>query len=141
MAEITLSNDIVQYIAVASKHIKTSIIDCLETDDKLVFVVGKGQLGVAIGSNAKNLDKLRNLFKKNIRFVEFDKDEKKFIYNLFRPYKINNVNFEGNDDAHVARVEVDSRDKSRIIGKGGKNIELIRKLAQRHHSIKDVQIV
>ena len=31
-------------------------------------------------------------------------------------------------------------DKSKLIGKGGRNIDMIRKLASRHHSIKDVQI-
>ena len=140
MTDIMLSNENMQYINMATNVLKTDILDCMITDDKLVFIVKKGQLGAAIGIKAKNLEKLRGLFKKNIKFVEFDVDKEKFIINLFKPYKINNVTLEGDDDSIVAKVEVDVSDKSKIIGKGGKNIDIIRKLAHRHHSIKDVQI-
>ena len=62
MAEITLSNETVQYINLASKHTGASIRDCVVEDDRVVFVVEKGQLGIAIGSKAKNLEKLRISF-------------------------------------------------------------------------------
>ena len=140
MTDIMLSNETMQYINMASSVTKTDILDCMITDDKLIFIVKKGQLGAAIGIKAKNLERLRNLFKKNIKFVEFDEDKERFIINLFKPYKINNVILEGEDDSAVIKVEVDVGDKSKIIGKGGRNIDIIRKLAQRHHSIKDVQI-
>ena len=140
MTDIMLSNENMQYINMATNVTKTDILDCMITDDKLVFIVKKGQLGAAIGIKAKNLEKLRGLFKKNIKFVEFDEDKEKFIINLFKPYKINNVTLEGDDNSIVVKVEVEVSDKSKIIGKGGKNIDIIRKLAHRHHSIKDVQI-
>jgi N utilization substance protein A len=110
------------------------------TEDKLIFIVKKGQLGIAIGSKAKNLEKLRRLFKKNIKFVEFDEDKERFILNLCKPYKINKITLDGSGESIVAKVEVVTSDKSKIIGRGGRNIDIIRKLAHRHHSIKDVQI-
>jgi len=142
MAEITFSNETVQYINMASKYSKASIKDCLVEDDRIIFVVEKGQLGIAIGSKAKNLEKLRTLFKKNIKFVEFDDDKERFIRNLCKPYQISNIITEGDENSSMVRVriEVSPRDKSKLIGKGGRNINMIRKLAQRHHPIKDVQI-
>ncbi len=141
MAEIILSNETVQCINLASKYSGAGIRDCIVEDDRVVFIVEKGQLGIAIGSKAKNLEKLRLLFKKNVKFVEFDDDKTRFVMNLCKPYDIKKVSFEGNDEASVARVEVNPKDKSKLIGKGGRNINLIRKMAQRHHQIKDVQIV
>lgn len=141
MVEITLSNDTVQYINLATKHSGASIRDCVIEDDRVVFVVEKGQLGVAIGSKARNLEKLRTLLKKNVKFVEFDTDKEKFIQNLCKPYKINKITIEGDDQASIVRIEANPRDKSKLIGKSGRNITMIRRLAQRHHSIKDVQIV
>jgi N utilization substance protein A len=142
MAEITFSNETVQYISVASKYSGAIIKDCVMEDDRIVFVVEKGHLGVAIGSKAKNLEKLRVLFKKNVKFVEFDDDKERFVRNLCKPYMVGNIVIEEDAEGEaVARVEVSPRDKSKLIGKDGRNINIIRKLAARHHPIKDVQIV
>jgi len=140
MTEIMISNEVMQYINLASKVTKTDILDCMITDNKLIFIVRKGFLGVAIGLKAKNIEKLKILFKKNIKFVEFDEDKQKFLLNLCKPYKIKQITIEGEKDSSVAKLEVDITDKSKIIGRGGKNIEIIRDLAKRHHGIRDVQI-
>ena len=140
MTDILFSNENMQYINIASKTTNTDIIDCNIAEDTLVFIVKKGQLGAAIGRKAKNLEKLRSMFKKNIKFVEYNEDKEKFVLNLCKPYKVKSINLENDGDSIVAKVQVELSDKSKIIGKGGRNIELIRKLAKRHHSIKDVQI-
>ena len=140
MTDILLSNEDMQYISMANKVTKTDIVDCISKEDKIIFIVKKGQLGAAIGIKAKNLDKLRGLFKKTIKFVEFDSDKQRFIINLFKPYKINSVTLDGDNNTAIAKVEVNVGDKSKIIGKDGRNIEIIRNLARRHHGIKDVQI-
>ena len=140
MTDILLSNQDMQFITMASNITKTHIMDCINLEDRIIFIVQKGQLGAAIGIKAKNLERLRSLFKKIIKFVEFDDNKEAFIINLFKPYKITNITLEGEDDSLVAKVEVNISDKSKIIGKGGRNIEIIRNLARRHHAIKDVQI-
>ena len=140
MTDIMISNEDIQFINMASKVTKTDILDCMVLDDLVVLIVRKGQLGIAIGYKAKNLERLRDLFKKSIKFVEFDENKERFILNLCKPYKINNITLDGSGDSIVAKVEVATSDKSKIIGRGGRNIDIIRKLAHRHHSIKDVQI-
>lgn len=141
MTEITLSNDTVQFINLASKTTGAGIRDCVVEDDLIVFVVEKGQLGIAIGSKAKNLEKLRYLLKKTVKFVEYNDDPKIFVQNLCKPYQLTGVSFEGEGDNTVAKIEVNARDKSKLIGKGGRNINMIRKLAHRHHPIRDIQVV
>ncbi len=141
MSEITLSNETVQYMRLASKHTKAHILDCIVEEDRVTFVVEKGHLGSAIGIKAKNLGKLRGLLKKNVKFVEFDEDKERFIKNLCKPYSLTNITLEEDrSGAIVAKVEVEPREKSKLIGKSGRNINIIRQLAQRHHGIKDVQI-
>jgi N utilization substance protein A len=141
MTEIVLSNETVQFINLASKYSGANILDCVVEDDRVIFIVEKGQLGIAIGSKAKNLEKLRMLFKKIVKFVEFDDDKTRFVENLCKPYNVTKVSFEENDGTSVARIEVNPRDKSKLIGKGGRNINMIRKMAKRHHQIRDVQII
>jgi N utilization substance protein A len=140
MTDISLSTDIMQYINSASQIIHVDIIDCLLIEDKLVFVVRKGQLGAAIGKKAKNLERLRSLFKKTIKFVEEDQDKLQFIRNLCKPYEVKEITVSGTEEAPVVRITVPPSEKSKVIGKNGQNIDIIRKLAQRHHNFKDVQI-
>ncbi len=140
MTDILLSNESMQYINMAANILKIDILDCIVSEGRLIFIVKKGHLGIAIGIKGKNLEKLRNLFKKNIKFVELDNNKEKFIQNLCRPYKVNNISIEGSGDSTVVKIQANTSDKSKLIGKGGSNIDIIRKLAHRHHSIKDVQI-
>lgn len=140
MTDILFSNENMQYITMVNKITKADILDCVISDNKLIFIVHQGQLGIAIGVKAKNLEKLRNLFKKSIKFIEYNDDKETFIKNLCKPYKIKNLTLEGEGENIVAKIEVEVSDKSKIIGKSGRNIETIRQLAQRHHNFKDVQI-
>ena len=140
MTDILISNESIQYINMAANILKIDVIDCIVSEERLIFIVKKGHLGIAIGLKGKNLEKLRKLFKKNIKFVELDENKEKFIKNLCKPYKINNLTIEGSGDSIVVKIEANASDKSKLIGKGGSNIDIIRKLANRHHSIKYFQI-
>jgi transcription termination/antitermination protein NusA len=140
MTDISLNNKNVQYINMASRVTKADIIDCVISGEMLVFIVRKGHMGIAIGRKGKNLEKLRGLFKKSIKFVEYEDDTEKFVENLFKPYKVEKIEMKGDDESPVVRVKVKSSEKAKVIGKAGKNIEVIRKLAQRHQNVKDVQI-
>jgi len=140
MTDISLTNEAMKCIRMATQTAHVDIIDCMIDEDKIIFVVRRGQLGAAIGKKAKNLERLRNMFKKNIKFVEETPDKAQFIKNLCKPYTTQNIELSGSEDEPVAKIQVSAADKSKIIGRKGKNIELIRKLAQRHHNFKDVQI-
>ena len=140
MVDIILSNEVMQYINMASNILKIDILDCIVNDERLIFLIKKGNLGIAIGIKGKNLERLRTVFKKNIKFVELDDDKERFIKNLCKPYKVENISIEGSGDSVIIKIQANTSDKSKLIGKGGSNIDIIRKLANRHHSIKDVQI-
>lgn len=140
MTDISISTETMDYIRTATNICHVDILDCLIHDDKVVFVVRQGHLGAAIGKKAKNLERLRGLFKKTIKFVEFHPDKTQFIRNLCKPYDLKEITFTGPEDEPLARIMVNIKDKSKLIGKKGSNIDLIRQLAQRHHNFKDVQI-
>ncbi len=140
MAERVISNEDMQKIRLATSITKADVIDCVEDDDTIVFVVSRGFLGVAIGKNARNIERLKEIFKKNVRFVELDDDEERFVANLFKPFKIEEIRIEKVGNRNVARLKVPPKDKTRIIGKGGKNVRLARMIVQRHSSIDDIQI-
>ena len=48
MTDILLSNENMQYINMVSKITKADILDCVINDDKLIFIVHQGQLGLVV---------------------------------------------------------------------------------------------
>ncbi|PKK85875.1 MAG: NusA-like transcription termination signal-binding factor [Thermoplasmata archaeon HGW-Thermoplasmata-1] len=122
------------------KPVKTSIHikDCVEEEDRLVFVIDKGQLGLALGKKAVNLEDLKKLFGRDIKIVEYDSEPINFIANLFKPYEVEKVEIETRSNKKIAIVTVSAADKGKAIGKGGKNVQLAKKVAMRHHDIDDV---
>lgn len=165
MAEVTLSMEAMQIIATAEDvilkqarkqilreketgessgpvqgQLKINIIDMVEEEDKLTFIVEKGQLGLALGKGARNLQTLKNVFNKEIKILEYDDDVERFIRNLFKPHQVESVALESEEDGIFARVTVKPEDKGKAIGKAGRNINVVRQLARRHHNIQELKV-
>ncbi|RLF47603.1 MAG: NusA-like transcription termination signal-binding factor [Thermoplasmata archaeon] len=137
--KIKLTQQEMHYIAVAEVLIGTPIIDCIERDNRITFIVGKGKLGKAIGKEARNIKKLEGIFKKEVRFVEYDDDKKQFIINLFKPFKLEKIVI--NEEENRVSVVVNARDKGKAIGKEGRNINILREIAKRQHGIEEIKVL
>ena len=164
MAEVTLSMEAMQMIATAEDiilkqarkqvlrekesgessgtqgQLKISIVDMVEEEDKLTFVVEKGQLGLALGKGARNLQTLKSVFNKEVKILEYDEDIERFIRNLFKPHTVESVALETEEDGIFARVTVKPEDKGKAIGKAGRNVNVVRQLARRHHNIQELKV-
>jgi len=139
--KITLSHEEMHYIALAEDVTGAPIIDCIEMEDRITFIVEKGKLGKAIGKNAKNIKTLEKMLKKEVKFVEYDKDKKSFITNLFKPYKLNEIVVMEGDEGTIVNVTITQDDKGKAIGKNGRNINILREIAKRHHDIIKLKIL
>ena len=137
--KIKLTQQEMHYIAVAEVMTGASIIDCIERGNRITFIVAKGKLGKAIGKEARNIKKLESIFKKEVRFVEYDDDKKQFIINLFKPFKLEKVVV--NEEENRVSVVVNARDKGKAIGKEGRNINILREIAKRQHGIEEIKVL
>lgn len=139
--EIKLDADTLRLMTLFENVTGAQVKDCLEEEDRLVFVVGEGEVGKAIGKQAANLHKLRDILKKDVEVVGWAADREKFLANVFHKYKVEGIQFEDRRDGTVkARVKVDPREKGRAIGREGRNIKLARTLAKRHYGVDDVSV-
>ncbi|HDH81616.1 MAG TPA: NusA-like transcription termination signal-binding factor [Thermoplasmatales archaeon] len=139
--KITLSHEEMHYIALAEDVTGAPIIDCIEMEDRITYIVEKGKLGKAIGKNAKNIKTLEKMLRKEVKFVEYDKDKKSFITNLFKPYKLDEVVVMEGDEGTIVNVTITQDDKGKAIGKNGRNINILREIAKRHHDIIKLKIL
>ncbi len=140
MTNITLDGNALRYISVFERVTKTVVKDCIETPDKLVFIVATGYIGAAIGKKGENIKRLYELFKKNLDVIEYSGDPEMFLRNIFHNYKIKGVEIEKRGKKIHATVSVESMDKGRIIGKDGRNLKLAREILYRHHDIESLSI-
>ncbi len=150
MSELDLSMETIGLINEAEKRLRAKIRDAIDEGERIVFVTEKGHLGQALGKEAKNLEMMRQLLKKDVKFVEYDEDKQVFVRNLFKPFDVATIRMEtgaktsdeGEERIRIrAIVEVEAKDKGKAIGKGGRNISSIRHIAKRHHEIDEVQVI
>ncbi|MEM4263209.1 MAG: KH domain-containing protein, partial [Thermoplasmata archaeon] len=67
MPEITLTGDTLRHISLFERITKTRVKDCMETEDKLVFVVEHGQGSRAVGKKGEHVIRLKNISGKDIQ--------------------------------------------------------------------------
>ena len=131
MPELTLSMEAMQIIATAEDvilkqarkqilkegggsgpgQLSVQVMDLVEEEDKLTFMVAKGQLGLALGKGARNLQALKNVFNKEAKIIEFDEDLERFIRNCFKPHTVDSITI-GTDDDSTAGAADDDEDGS-----------------------------
>ncbi len=134
---VKLSSESIRYLTLFESITGASVKDCMIQDDRIIFVVKKGDMGVAIGKGGINIERAKELIGKKIEVVEHSDNPEEFIVNIFKPIKVK-VKIIKKGDKKIAHVNVDPQYKGLAIGKGGKNINKAKELAKRHHDIEDI---
>ncbi len=140
MAEVTFDEQTIKYVALFQDLTRTTVVDCVDAQDRLIFVVKEGDIGKAIGKKGENVAKLKRLLNKDIHVVEFSNDPQTFVANVFRNSDVKGVQLEQRGDITHATVTVDAAKKGRAIGKAGRNLRVSRDLIARHHPIQSVSV-
>jgi len=118
--------------------------DCVVDDqnDRIIFVVRKGQVGLAIGRGGRKIKLLEKLMRKRLEVVEYSEDVREFLTNALKPVRVQGIRLtERPDGRKIAVVSVDPRDKAKAIGKNGKNAQKLRLLARKYFGIDNVMIL
>ena len=118
--------------------------DCIIDDkmDRVIFVVHKGQMGMAIGKGGTNIKQLQNAITKKIELVEYSDNPINFIKNIFNSNMVQDVRIsERESGIKNAIVVVDMKKKGIVVGKDGRNVDKARMLAKRYFSINNVLIL
>ncbi len=138
MGEIRLTAESIHYIALFENMTRAKILDCIPEEERLVYVVKQGDMGLAIGKNGENINRVKKALDKPIELVEYSEDPVTFLKNAFGPVSLSSVNIMNKNGKRLAYVEVPNKEKGLAIGRNGKNIEKVKMLARRHHDIEDV---
>ncbi len=117
--------------------------DCVEDEkqNRVIFVVNEGKMGLAIGKGGSHIRNLQNIIKKNVELVEYSDDPVKFLKNMLNNKLVSDVKLNKRlDGSTQAIVIVDAKKKGIVVGREGKNAEKARLLAKRYFEITSVLI-
>ncbi|MDG6908202.1 MAG: NusA-like transcription termination signal-binding factor [Nitrososphaerota archaeon] len=110
--------------------------------ERVIFVVNKGEMGLAIGKSGETIKKVQAKIGKPVELVEWAEDAKQLIINSLNPQLVSEIRVtERPDGSRTATVVVEQRKKGAILGKGGRNAEKARLLARRYYSVETIHIV
>jgi N utilization substance protein A len=116
---------------------KSTALDCVidERFDRVIYVIKKGDMGLAIGKKGENIRRMQNVLGKRIEMVEYSEDFPELVTNIFKPAEI--VKIEKDTESGQIHVFVKKRsDLGIAIGKGGCTIEKARILARRFSGVE-----
>lgn len=140
---IKLTTDQMRLISLFQNVTGASARDCVEDEkqNRVIFIVNEGKMGLAIGKGGSHIKNLQNIVKKNVELVEYSDDPVTFLKNMLNPKLVTEVKLNKRlDGTTQAIVIVDAKKKGIVVGREGKNAEKARLLAKRYFEITSVLI-
>ena len=140
MGTISFNQQTLGFITYFEKFTRTKVLDCIDTPERIVFVVEQGSLRRALGPSGEVIRRLRERFKRIVDVIEFSDDPSRFLTNIFHNVRVREVRFEERDGKNHATVMVDPADKGKAIGRAGQNLKLAKDIMSRHHPVESVRV-
>ena len=141
--KIKLTSDELRLISLFQSITGANARDCVVDDkmDRVIFIVNKGQMGLAIGKGGATIRQLQNVVGKKVELVEYSDDASEFIRKILNTDMINEIRINDRiDGTKQAIVIVDPKKKGVVVGREGRNAEKARLLAKRYFQISNVLI-
>jgi len=140
---IKLTTDQMRMMSLFQNVTGATARDCVEDEkqDRVIFVVNEGKMGLAIGKGGSHIKNLQNIVKRNVELVEYSDDPIKFLKNMLNSKLVSEVKLNKRADGSLqAIVIVDPKKKGIVVGREGRNAEKARLLAKRYFEITSVLI-
>ena len=141
MPEIKLTAEEMRYIALFQDLTRASVKDCIvdENENRIIFLIKPGDMGLAIGRNGINIKRLKRLLGRNIEVVEWADNIEQLAKNALAPARVLNVKVLTTPSGKKkVLVTVDPQDKGVAIGKAGRNVARARMILKRYFDIDSV---
>ncbi len=111
--------------------------DCIENDERLIFIVMPLNLRKALGKDGNNIRRLNQEMHKKIKVVEYSDNIKEFIRSLIMPLKVDDITQEGKV---ITLKSNDRRTKGLLIGRNAHNLRQYEDIVKRYFDIDEIKV-
>ena len=137
----TLSKQEMDWISLLLEKTGAMAKDCILEEERVIFLLNKGDTGRVIGKNGQNIKQLRSTFGKEVQVVEYGDDMEKLAVNSIAPVKVSNVILKKDKNGKSTIVMyVQAKDRARAIGKNQATLNRSKTILKRHYNIDNVFI-
>ncbi|MDP3990459.1 MAG: NusA-like transcription termination signal-binding factor [archaeon] len=134
MARLKLDQDALGLSSLLERIAHVQVKDCFQDEDTVYYIVETGQVGKAIGKKAENIHRIQEDLGKRVKVIEFKERVEDFVKSIAYPLEIEEVVL--NDEGFVEIRDSRKKAKSLLIGRGGKNLQLINRAVRRFFNVE-----
>ncbi len=134
MPNIKIDTESFRVISIFERIAKVQPKDCLISEDTIYFLVDQNDIGSAIGRKGSTAIRLSKILAKDVRLFQYSNDPATMVKNLIPSAEDIEIS------AGCAKLTIPSKNKSAVIGRGGRNINIVREFLDRHFGIKTIKI-
>lgn len=135
MGKIKLTTKEFRYILLLKEVAGVLAKDCLVKDDKVIYVVREGKAGLAIGKGGNKVKRIQDKINKSVEVIEYSSDPIKFLKNIFKPAKIEDIKLKERPEGKV--VEMSPKTDRALVRSKLKKAE---RFAKKYFGIEDILI-
>jgi N utilization substance protein A len=138
MSKVIFDMETMKIISLFQAITHASVKDCISDDNELVFIVGPGELGKAVGKGGANVHRIATALKRKVKIVEFSDQLFTFIKNLIQPLRVENIEEK---EGVIILTPIDNTTRGYLIGRGGSSLRTLEERVKRHFPIKEIKVI
>ena len=136
-SKIVFDRAIMELMQLFARIARVDLKDCVVDDTQVIFIVGPGDVGKAVGAKGANIRKMEAACKKRVKVAEFNDDCCQFVANLCAPAKVKDCKLEGKV---VTVVPGDLQSRGLIIGKNASTLRKYESIVKRYFPIDEIKV-
>ncbi len=138
----TLDMQFIRYMNLFGRITRVQASHCFSYNNMLIFVVPKEFVGMAIGQNNANLEKLGRILNKRIRIVsqpasKTKEDVEEFVKTIISPVEYTSLSISGD----TATIAAGREGKARLIGRMRIRQQELQDILNQYFGIKKILII
>lgn len=137
--KITYDANSMKLMSMFENLTRSKVKDCFENKGAVIFVVGEGEIGKALGKGASNVKRIESMLKKRIRIIEYSSDIIRFVSNVIMPNRAKDIVYE---EGIITIIPQDSQSRGYLIGRAAEVLRNNESIVQRYFSeVKEMKVV